>query len=135
MVEVRNWARMFPGHVDEIARVRAFVRNLLEDHPAVHDAELIVSELATNAIQHSRSKSNGGLFVVRVHDHGDRVRIAVTDYGSDEPWPRAVPTNAHPLAEHGRGLVLVDHIAKEWGSHPEPVGTCVWADIATPCEL
>ncbi|WP_049568211.1 ATP-binding protein [Nocardiopsis sp. SBT366] len=125
---------MFPGQVDEIARVRAFVRALLQDHPTAEDAVLVASELATNALRHSRSSSDGGMFVVRVNDHGDRVRIAVVDYGSNSDW-NGQTTDPETWTEHGRGLVLVNALAKQWGVSPEPVGTCVWADLATFAKL
>ncbi|MBR8742810.1 ATP-binding protein [Nocardiopsis sp. MG754419] len=131
---MRNWARMFPGHVDEIARVRDFVRALLQDHPTVDDAELVASELATNALRHTHSSRDGGMFVVRVNDHGDRVRISVADYGCEHGW-NGKPASSDPWSEHGRGLVLVDALAKQWGVTPEPVGTCVWADLATFTKL
>ncbi|MDT0331022.1 ATP-binding protein [Nocardiopsis lambiniae] len=125
---------MFPGHVDEIARVRTFVRALLQDHPTGDDAVLIASELATNALRHTRSSGDGGMFVVRINDHGDRVRIAVVDYGSNHDWDGKI-VSPEPWTEHGRGLVLVDALAKQWGVVPEPVGTCVWADLATYLKL
>ncbi|MFD3689013.1 ATP-binding protein [Nocardiopsis sp. NPDC058631] len=121
---------MFPSHVDEVARVRAFVRALLDGHPTVDDAELVASELATNALRHSRSAAPNALFVVRVRDHGDRVRISVADYGNDEKWD-GTPDSPDPMAEHGRGLLLVASLSKDWGVTEEPIGTCVWADLAS----
>ncbi|OLT24468.1 hypothetical protein BJF83_24130 [Nocardiopsis sp. CNR-923] len=120
---------MFPGQVDEVAKARSFVRALLEGHPTAEDAELVVSELATNALLHTRSRGHRGMFTVRVRDFGDRVRISVVDYGSDDETPHIDPSGSCGTSIHGRGLFLVDQLAKEWGAVPEPVGTCVWADL------
>ena len=110
------------------------MRALLQDHPTAEDAVLVASELATNALRHTRSSSDGGMFVVRINDHGDRIRISVVDYGSNADW-NGQTTDPETWTEHGRGLVLVNALAKQWGVSSEPVGTCVWADLATFAKL
>ncbi|MFE6946588.1 ATP-binding protein [Streptomyces chartreusis] len=68
-------------------------------------AVLIVSELATNAVQHGRSDLTVALTLA-----GDTLRIDVTDHG--EPVPRPAPLAA-AADEHGRGLDIVSCLA-DW---------------------
>ena len=87
---------------------------------AIADAELLVSELVTNAILHARSGAR-----VDVERVGDRVRVAVCD---DSP---AVPRvrNYGPDAVTGRGLLLVQRISNAWGVDPGDGGKCVWFEF------
>jgi anti-sigma regulatory factor (Ser/Thr protein kinase) len=49
------------------AQARALIRDLLgPSHPVAHDAALIVSELVSNAIGHSRSGRRGGTLAIAV---------------------------------------------------------------------
>jgi Histidine kinase-like ATPase domain len=108
--------------------------------PAFHDtAELIVSELTTNAVQASEdltgSRYDGRWFPgtppVRFWLCSDRQRVvaAVWD-GSDRRPARAVPDD--PRADHGRGLLLVEMLSEQWGmlSPERPGGKVVWAVLA-----
>jgi anti-sigma regulatory factor (Ser/Thr protein kinase) len=118
---------------------RLHVRALLWEWglPAFHDAaELIVSELTTNAVQASEaltgSRYDGrwspGTPPVRVWLCSDRQRVvaAVWD-GSDRRPARAVPDD--PEAERGRGLLLVETLSAEWGvlAPERSSGKVVWA--------
>ena len=103
--------RVFPGRADQIANARAFTRRTLGPCPVLDDAVLLVSELATNAVKHTRS-GNAGSFYVTVCQGETSLLIAVEDEGSDGiPLPRP----ADVLAEDGRGLGLVDLVADRWG--------------------
>jgi anti-sigma regulatory factor (Ser/Thr protein kinase) len=86
------------------------------------------SELATNAIVHSRSGLPGGLFTVRAEVHpGDFAWLEVEDQGG--PWVARDPDE-----EHGRGLALVVALAgnENWtiesGSTPGTRVVWVWLD-------
>lgn len=117
--------RWFPGTVSQIAQVRAFVRDKLSQFPEVDDAELLASELATNAVQHTPSNLPGSGFGVLIeHEHGHSVRVTVHDGGSyfDAPYV----AQPEPDAEHGRGLFLVDVLADSWGSHATLSGRKTW---------
>ncbi|MER7467868.1 ATP-binding protein [Streptomyces sp. NPDC097981] len=92
------------------------------DH-LVDDARLIVSELVTNAIRHTRTGRVG----VSVTRHPDRVRIVVTDTSRTTPEP-SVPDAE---AEAGRGLQLIDQLATGWGSDRLATGKRVWAELTT----
>jgi anti-sigma regulatory factor (Ser/Thr protein kinase) len=102
----------------------------------VDTAELIVSELVTNAVQASAgltgSRYDGrwtpGTPPVRVWLCSDRQRVvaAVWD-GSDRMPARTMPDD--PEAERGRGLLLVETLSAEWGVHTpaRSSGKVVWA--------
>lgn len=115
------------------ARARSFVRSVLDTWgmPAdlTGDAAVIVSELATNAVLHTRSRC----MVIVVAWTPGRVSISVTDQG---PPPRQM---LHPRADldgtTGRGLALVAGLASRWGHHRTRTGMRVWAHIPVPPEL
>ncbi|MFC4586810.1 ATP-binding protein [Sphaerisporangium corydalis] len=60
------WRRVFTGTLDQVPQARRFVRFLLKDIACVDVAELVVSELAGNALCHTRSGHPGGWFMVEV---------------------------------------------------------------------
>jgi anti-sigma regulatory factor (Ser/Thr protein kinase) len=75
-------------------------------------ADLIVSELVTNAIRHA---SAGGVGIgLRLELSGTCRRIEVRDAGPRPPQPR-VPAGPD---ESGSGLVIVEALASRWGSRP-----------------
>lgn len=88
----------------------------------VDDAELITSELVTNAIAYG-----GGLVELRLTALPHRVRIAVIDGNPD-----AVPTLAtdRGLQVGGRGLALVAQLAADWGYETRAESKEVWAELA-----
>lgn len=85
------------------------------------EVALLLSELATNAIQHARSP-----FTVIVRYDGTFLRTEVGD-GSQEV-PR-LEGEEELVRRAGRGLVLVDSIAHRWGIHPTARGKRVWFDL------
>lgn len=89
----------------------------------VDTAELLASELVTNAVE---AMGGTAVVVVRV-SADDRVLIEVWD-----PDPHApVPVHPGPDAENGRGLLLVERLAKEWGHYRDPYGgKIVWCELA-----
>ena len=111
-------------------QARGLVRDLLgNDHPSALDATLIVSELVSNSIAHSRSGRPGGSITIAVEASarpGD-VRIAVRDAGGP-----AVPvlTAADPDSEHGRGLAIITALATEWGSETSRADRTTWCRLS-----
>jgi anti-sigma regulatory factor (Ser/Thr protein kinase) len=94
-------ARTYPGMTSYIRAVRADLRGLLGDCPALDDVVLCASELATNAVRHSRSGLRGGSFTLRVTvARGVSVRVDVQDDGG--PW---TPALAAPDRHHGLDIV------------------------------
>ncbi|MGW7433314.1 ATP-binding protein [Streptomyces sp. NPDC054861] len=89
-------------------------------HPdLVDDAELLLSELVTNALVHTEGPAIG----VRVYVQGARLNIEVNDFAPGGCLPRP----AGPYAEHGRGLLIVDALAEEWGVSEDR--TTVWCTL------
>ena len=118
---------VLPGVPESAGRARAVVRHVLgPDHPAAQAAATCVSELAANAINHTRSGLPSGTFTLSVHDGGEAVRIAVTDAGSTTR-PRA--RHPRPTSTHGRGLVIVAALAAAWGSKRTRGGQITWCEI------
>jgi Histidine kinase-like ATPase domain len=70
--------RVFPGRPDQVGQARRFVTRALEGCPAADDAGLCASELASNAIQHTRS-GQGGRFQVLVWRGRASACVAVID--------------------------------------------------------
>ncbi|RLL69894.1 ATP-binding protein [Streptomyces sp. Z26] len=93
------------------------------------DAELLVSELFTNAVRHTDSeKVSCELWVI-----GVRLRLEVTDEGGGRPLGPQPKPDVDTDGESGRGLLLVSVLADEWGIRPDDRahGHAVWAEL--PC--
>ncbi len=94
----------------------------------VSEAELVTTELVTNALRHATPLSDR---TVRIHwkARGNSVEIEVSDGGSDtEPVPAARAV----WATSGRGLRIVRSIAHEWGVQRDEKQTTVWAALGGP---
>jgi anti-sigma regulatory factor (Ser/Thr protein kinase) len=108
---------------ESVAAARHFAADLLgrwglsEQADAV---ELVVDELVTNAIQHSR-----GPVTLAIGRRLDRIVVQVQDPSSAPPEPE----QSDPLADSGRGLLLVEELATDWGTTPTPDGKRVWAEV------
>jgi anti-sigma regulatory factor (Ser/Thr protein kinase) len=130
-----------PG-LESVKASRVFTRMTLRrwEMAEVSDAaELVVSELVTNALRH-------GLLSARrmPEEHPIRLRLLrqapylmclVTDPGSDVPIRRDSDT----CSETGRGLHVVESCSLRWGWQPlDDAGKVVWAlmqarKLAVPC--
>jgi anti-sigma regulatory factor (Ser/Thr protein kinase) len=97
--------RVFSGAPSQVRVVRQFVREHLAGHPAVSEAVMVASELATNSIMHSTSSQPGGQFLVHAAITADRqAALIVTDQGG--PFRLSSrPQSQH--GESGRGLAVV----------------------------
>jgi serine/threonine-protein kinase RsbW len=94
----------------------------------VDEAEIVVSELVSNAIRHARPLTDGNL---RVHwkSRSGVVEIEVTD-GGGESTPRPAPRTI--WGPSGRGLRIVRSLAHEWGVTEDRSGSTVWAALGGP---
>lgn len=113
-----------PGLASMVPLARHAVRTLLAASPRVRDAELIVSELAGNAVLHSRS-GQGGSFTLSIDQKAGWVRVAVLDDGPLPPAPR----DPQIEGEFGRGLVVVAGVADRWGHTRDDAGSSTWAEL------
>lgn len=87
----------------------------LPDH-LIQDCLLVVSELVANSIRHARAfpaADGRGRIRLGWSVTDEQVWVAVTDAGNSHHRPHVehVPL----VATHGRGLAIVDAIAREWG--------------------
>ena len=125
-VNTSSWSRerTWPPDPRSVSRSRHFLRETLElwGLQALGDpAEVVLSELATNAVIHA-----GTDFTVRLSPSGRQdLRLSVTD-GSTHMPRRA--KGRHDT--HGRGLRLIDALSAEWGAMLNGVeGKTVWARL------
>lgn len=113
-----------PDHA-AAARARRFVADTMREwgcDDAIPDAELLVSELVTNAVLHARSATR-----LTIERDGATLRFSVYDTSPTRPRLR----DYGPEAVTGRGLLLVDRIARRWGVDPQAAGKCVWFEVRT----
>ncbi len=135
---VETGAGPMPAYTETLPRVAASVHSArrlvrlaldvwgLED--VQDDAELVVSELLTNAVLHARRNS---VRVTAIRLGEGRVRVAVVDLSRDRP----TACSAADDQESGRGLDIVATLSGgRWGVQPLPWGKCVWAELGQPDE-
>jgi anti-sigma regulatory factor (Ser/Thr protein kinase) len=118
-----------PASPTSPAVARALVRSACESWELTNiadSAEIVVSELVTNAVTHAQT--NLDVTVVRRTQH---VVIQVRDHGS----AALIPTGSgqRPVSStRGRGLPLVELLTSGWGRSRGPSGKGVWATIRIP---
>jgi hypothetical protein len=113
----------FPCTDASIASVRGFLRAAL--HTWELDGfgkvtELLSDELVSNVVRHV-----GSPMTVRALLQPFSIRIEVDDSSAE------MPVLQHPdiLEDHGRGVLLIDSLATQWGSEPRANGKTVWFEI------
>lgn len=121
-----------PGRPEAVSGVRAFTASLLgRDGSGTSTAVLLVSELVTNSIQHSRSRCSGGIVAVTLIALADGLRAEIHDEGSvTVPTLRRDPPDPPDLEEGGRGLRLVDTLAARWGYCRDAASAVTWFELA-----
>jgi len=116
--------RDLPQDLLSVREARRFLRQVLErwDLSRVEDAaQLVVSELVTNAITHGESPCQ-----LRLSRGAATLRVEVVDEGSGTPDPQ--PEN--PAGEHGRGMHIVGVLSLAWGTEAlREGGKVVWAEL------
>jgi anti-sigma regulatory factor (Ser/Thr protein kinase) len=102
----------------------------------IETAELVVSELSTNAIKATGIMTDspgygeltGGLNAICVSLHVIDSRAVIEVWDSSHRPPHI--EDADPDDESGRGLFLVEALTTRWGFRwPESGGKVVWAEI------
>lgn len=89
---------------------------------AADDAELLVTELATNVVKHVGEGVSAALILER---RGERLRLEVHDQSPVVPVDRT----AGCRDESGRGLRLLAAMAVDWGTVLTAAGKAVWCEI------
>jgi anti-sigma regulatory factor (Ser/Thr protein kinase) len=123
----RPLRRTFPGEPEQVATVRNFIRRYLSGRrcPAavVQDILVCASELATNAVLHSRSGLPGAHFSVGIAICGGQgVCVVVEDAGG--PWAGRGASDRD--AECGRGLHVVSELSDDMGVTGDASGRMAW---------
>jgi hypothetical protein len=90
-------------------------------------AELIMSELASNAVLHARTPA-----AVTIRLVGGCLQMAVRDGDPRLVYHPAPGTHGAHHGDHGRGLLILEAMADEWGSAPTGNGKVVWATLRVP---
>ncbi|MGW8556961.1 ATP-binding protein [Streptomyces tubercidicus] len=122
-------AHSFPGDRRCPGQVRRALRQQLRawgiSGELADSAELLLSELVTNAVRAQASADAEVGVGVRFAWSGGRLRLEVWDASDELP----VRKDAEEDEECGRGLVLVDALASCWGVDRDGTGKTVWAEL------
>lgn len=119
------------------SRARTHARTVLAEWgltAIIDEADLVISELTTNAVQASE----------RLQEHpptiklwllSDAVRLVVVVWDASLQLPQV--TDAPPDALNGRGLQIVAELSDDWGwyGRSKMAGKCVWSEIFTTPEV
>lgn len=125
--ESAEWT--FPADPSAVRTARAVVRGKLRTWglDALGDvAALLVSELVTNSLRHAAGPI--GVRLVRADGTAPHLLVEVSDPLPDPPRERT----ARHDDEDGRGLQLVAHSSRRWGTRPANSGKTVWFELAVP---
>ncbi|WP_028648364.1 ATP-binding protein [Nocardiopsis sp. CNT312] len=111
------------------SRVRGFLSGKGHGDDALDDAELAVSELATNALLHSRSGQSGGVMTLFLRSGHGRLRVAVADQGEREGDGGYTREDGE---DYGRGRFIVDNCATRSGEYRAGTTHVAWFEIDDP---
>ncbi|MGW7607326.1 SpoIIE family protein phosphatase [Streptomyces sp. NPDC054766] len=120
--DVTTWD--IPADPALVAPIRKQVADQLELWEltlATFTAELVVSELVTNAIRYGEPPIRLRL----IHD-AETLICEVSDSSHTAPHLRRAKT----FDEGGRGLLLVAQLTQRWGSRHTPEGKTIWAELS-----
>lgn len=116
-----------PADANAAAIARQFVEDNRDhiDPELIEDAQLLVSEIVTNAVRHGRPD-----ITLNVRVEPPAIGIAVGDFGEELPArPIGPPPPDQPS---GRGLLIVEAVASAWGVTRNPdalPGKVVWFEV------
>ena len=117
--------RTLPPHASSVGEARRLVRaELIETgrEDLIDAAELLVSEVVTNALVHA-----GTPIEVTAQVGGTGLRVEIGDGSPHLPAPRHHAT----MAGTGRGLRLLQQMVDSWGAYPYADGKIVWFELVT----
>jgi serine phosphatase RsbU (regulator of sigma subunit)/anti-sigma regulatory factor (Ser/Thr protein kinase) len=119
-----------PSELTSASRARSLIRRPLRrwgQTDLLPTAELLVSELVTNAVRYAQGKI--GLRLVR-EDEAHALFCEVLDDSA------ALPRLRHPdeSDERGRGLQVVSQLAQRWGARRAASGKVVWCELPLPAD-
>lgn len=116
-------SRRFPPEPESVAEARRFVRATLDGAApdTLDTAQLLVSELVTNAVLHARTEVE---VTARAGDGGVLVRV-----GDRRPERGLVPYGSSAYTGTGQGLVLVERLASRHGFDTGDAVKTVWFEL------
>ncbi|MGP3982164.1 ATP-binding protein [Streptomyces sp. KR80] len=124
--------RLRHSDLTAVSEVRAALRELLRcqawgERDQADVAELLISELVTNALVHTDQGAEVTATLVRgrMAQAAYRLRVEVRDFVTRRPVPR----KSGGEATGGRGLLLVQSLADAWGVRPQGTGKVVWFEL------
>ncbi|MFI5570798.1 ATP-binding protein [Streptomyces sp. NPDC051740] len=102
------------------------VRRTVREHlgASCPEVQLCVSELLTNVIDHVGEGTPVTLRLIRTAD--GRTRVELTD---SDPHAWIVARRPDEDDETGRGLMLLDALARRWGVWLTPADKTVWCEL------
>jgi anti-sigma regulatory factor (Ser/Thr protein kinase) len=90
-----------------------------------HRVALVLSELIANAVQHGGA-GPGQTVEVRMSSSSNRLRVEVVDPG----WGGVEPPERIQHPDGGYGLLLVEHLADDWGREATDTGgSLAWFEL------
>ena len=92
------------------SQLRSWMRERGASPAQIDDARVIISELVGNSVRHARPLPDGTLTISWTADR-DALSLSVTD-GGGTTQPRRVNASSSALA--GRGMAIVDSLARTW---------------------
>ena len=112
-----------PADPRSARHARRFLASHVKDGSQLELAQLLVSEIVTNAVLHARTD-----ICLRIVRRGRRLRVEVTDQSVQQPSERSFG----PSSTTGRGLKLLTALAADWGTDAEgsAPGKTVWFELA-----
>ncbi len=125
MCVVTRASLAFPAGLESVSEARHFLTATLAAWGTDgYDmgAQVVVTELAANAVLHARSEYRVGLRLEATH-----LVVEVHDAVADLPRSRT----PSPESTTGRGLRLVEGLSLAWGAvaHEDGLGKVVWAHV------
>lgn len=127
---------------DAVGCVRLFTRYVLShwrvSDDGIYTAQLLISELVTNAIQSTGNPEDtpdiypdaADQITARLVLYDRSIAIEVWDTSPEPPTPK----NSGPDSESGRGLLLIESLSTRWDYYPRRGGKVVWCEIEAEIE-
>jgi anti-sigma regulatory factor (Ser/Thr protein kinase) len=118
-----RWAQEYDAAPHTVAEVRRLARSALQETgvPQHPELDLVVTELAANAVRHANTP-----YRVAIEVRDDTVVVEVHDACERLPERR----NPEPTEGGGRGLLIVESVCRRWGVTPAgQQGKTVWAEL------
>jgi serine/threonine-protein kinase RsbW len=119
--------KRFRRHPRQVALARAFVAGALAGGSQLQEtARLLVSETVTSTLDQSPAGQEAGTFEVSYALVKDRLHVEVSDDGGPARLRRRIH-RVHSVS--GRGLQLVQALARRWGVRESPTGRTIWFEL------